>query len=558
MTNIYGSILMAILMVSSCLASTQSQSSVGVITGEIRDPTSREITFSYQPPSALGSAEERVVLDSLNRFSCELPVVRGTLVRGHYEGGQPRWQWVQWLGAFLFGRSPLVFFVEPGDGLHVTVEEGFFGPSYAFSGPNAGNSRFIAEWFPKFYSFRLDYEDLELEDFKRQIDQRRQDQFEFLTERREQYALSPGFIDYATAYFNYGWAARMISYPMNYWFANGHKNGDITPEYYDFQQEISLVKEKAIGVDNYHTFLVSNLDSELARESIPFRLYDMYDLSSLDLSEETEAQLDSMYQANQAQLDSLDEHREQFRFSEEIDLSGLGLSEATRTQLDSIYKHKRRRMMWLFPNRYDLAKEKLEGRVLYWFLAGVLIDGFGQGSEAFALAHRRWKDFQRSNPHPEYTEAVQAALDNALKPQPGLQSGQPAPEFTLHDLDGQPVSLSQFEGQVVLLDFWASWCEPCISDLPDLRKIKEKTADWPVVFVNVSIDTDEAAWREAIDKHEIKGVHVRTDDFGSDVAKSYQVDGIPAYYLVDSQGLIVERLRIRETYEIMAMIEKSL
>ena len=368
MTNTYGSVLMAILIASSaCLAGAQSQPLVAVITGEIREPTAREITFSYQPPSAIGSAEERVVLDSLNRFACELPVVRGTLVRGHYEGGQPRWQWVQWLGAFLFGRSPLVFFVEPGDSLHVTVEEGFFGPSYAFSGPNAGNSRFIAEWFPKFYSFRLDYEDLELEDFKRQIDQRRQDQFEFLIERREQYALSPGFIDYATAYFNYGWAARMISYPMNYWFANGHKNGDITPEYYDFQQEISLVEEKAIGVDNYHTFLVSNLDSELARESIPFRLYDLYDLSSLDLSEETEAQLDSMYQANQAQLDSLDEHREQFRLSEGIDLSGLGLSEATRAQLDSIYKHKRRRMMWGFPRRYDLAKEKLEGRVLYWF-----------------------------------------------------------------------------------------------------------------------------------------------------------------------------------------------
>ena len=204
--------------------------------------------------------------------------------------------------------------------------------------------------------------------------------------------------------------------------------------------------------------------------------------------------------------------------------------------------------------RYGQAKEKLEGRVLYWFLAGELIRGFKRDSDAFELAQRMWEEFQEINPHPEYTEVVQAALYKALK----LQPGQPAPEFTLHDLDGQPVSLSQFKGQVVLLDFWASWCEPCISDLPDLRKIKEKTADWPVVFLNVSIDTDEAAWREAIDKHEIKGVHVRADDFGSDVAKSYQVDGIPAYYLVDSQGLIVERLRIRETYEIMAMIEKSL
>ena len=80
MTNTYGSILMAILMASStCLASAQSQSSVAIITGEIRDPTAREITFSYQPPSALGSAEEQVVLDSLNRFACELPVIRGSL-----------------------------------------------------------------------------------------------------------------------------------------------------------------------------------------------------------------------------------------------------------------------------------------------------------------------------------------------------------------------------------------------------------------------------------------------------------------------------------------------
>ena len=611
MANPYCSILIAVLIVSSaCLAaeSVQSQPQVAIITGEVRDPTSREITFSYPSPTELDNSEQRVVLDSLNRFSCELPVVRGTLVRGHYEGGQPKWKWVQWLGAFLFDHSPLVFFVEPGDSLYVAVEEGFFGPSYSFSGPNSDNSRLIAERFPRYYSFRLDYEDLEVEDFKRQIDQRRQDQFEFLAERREKYALSLGFIDYATAYFNYGWANRMISYPMNYRFANGHKNKDITPEYYDFLQEISLVEEKAIGVGSYHTFLVRTLDwLDEASESFRWpRLSEVYDLSDLALADETQAQLDSMYQANrwpslsqmvdlsvvglsptaqaqldsmygkdgrwpklslrfdlsvfglsetaQAQLDSLYEHREPLRLSEKIDLAGLGLPEAIQAQLDSIYKNKRRRVIWSFPKRYDLAKEKLEGRVLYWFLAGEVISGFEQGSDAFAVAYRKWEDFQEINPPPEYTEAVQAALDKALK----LQPGQPAPEFTLHDLDGQPVSLSQFKGQVVLLDFWASWCGPCISDLPDLRRIKEKTATLPVVFLNVSLDTDDADWREAIDKHEIKGVHVRADGFSSDVAKSYQVTGIPSYYLVDSQGLIVEDPSVRDTDATVATIEKSL
>ncbi len=193
--------------------------------------------------------------------------------------------------------------------------------------------------------------------------------------------------------------------------------------------------------------------------------------------------------------------------------------------------------------------------MLYWYLAGEVINGFERGSEAFAVAQRKWEDFQQINPHPEYTEAVQAALDEALK----LQLGQPAPAFTLHDLDGQPVSLSQFKGQVVLLDFWASWCGPCITDLPALRKIKEKTAAQPVVFLNLSLDGDEAAWRKAIDQHQIKGVHLRSAGWGSEVAKAYQVSALPSYYLVDSQGLIVERLSgVMDTDEIIAMIEESL
>ena len=107
--------------------SAQNQPSVVIITGEVQDPRSRKITFRYESPSALESSEQRVTLDSLDRFAFELPVVRGTSVSGYFEGGQPRWEWVQWLGSFLFDRRFLSLFVEPGDSLHVAVEEGFFG-----------------------------------------------------------------------------------------------------------------------------------------------------------------------------------------------------------------------------------------------------------------------------------------------------------------------------------------------------------------------------------------------------------------------------------------------
>ncbi|MCY3667032.1 MAG: TlpA disulfide reductase family protein [Gemmatimonadetes bacterium] len=474
MRNTYGNFLIAMLLASSaCLAveSAQSPPSVATITGEIQDPTSREITFSYESPSALESSKQRVVLDSLDRFAFELPVVRGTPVWGHYERG----------------RS--IFFVEPGDSLHIVVEEGV----YSFSGPNADNSRFIAELGPRFRSSSLGgYKDVEVEDFKRQMEQRRRERFEFLAEGREQYTLSPRYIDYATANFNYEWAELMMAYPTNYRVVNGRENRDITPEYYDFLQGIPLVNEKAIGSDSYRWFLGLFLDWE-----------------------------------------------------------DRNLSEAIQIQVDTPVGR-----TWNLAKRYDLAKQKLEGRVLYWFLAGELIDGFERGgSEAFALTYRKWEDFQQINPHPEYNEPVQAALDEALK----LQPGQPAPAFTLDDLDGQSVSLGQFKGQVVLLDFWSSWCKPCISDLPNLRKIKEKTVGWPVVFLNISLDVDEAAWREAIDKHEIEGVHVRAEGWSTEVTKSYQVSVLPAYYLVDSQGLILDRLSgVKDTDEIVATIEKSL
>ena len=659
--------------------SAQDQPSVAIITGEVEDPRSRKIIFRYESPAALEGSEQRVTLDSLDRFAFELPVVRGTLVSGYFEDWQPRWKWVQWLDAFFSDPNSLTLFVEPGDSLHVAVKEGFFGRSYSFSGSNADNSRFTSEWRPRSHPLRLEYEGLELEEFSRQMEQWRRDQFEFLAAGREQYALSSGCINHVTDYANYMWVNEMMSYPTSYRFANGRENRDITPEYYDFLQEFPLVDEKAIGVAHYRWFLERTLGwgEDHDHDDNP-KLSKMYDLSGLELSDETQAQLDSLYEkdgrqpvlskmvalsafgvsasaqaqvdslyeedgrwlklserydlsafgvsasaqaqldslyeksaralsiypllseeekspradttggalvfyiprgvrldslakeppklsakidlsglglsdAAQAQLDSLYEHRQPLKLSAKIDLLGLGLSDAAQAQLDSIYADSGH---WFGPTRYDLAKEKLEGRVLYWFLAGELINRFKRGgSEGFAAAQRKWEDFQEINPHPEYNEAVQAALDKAMK----LQPGQPAPEFTLPNLDGQPVSLSQFKGQVVLLDFWASWCVPCIGDLPYLRQVKEKTSGWPVVFLNISLDADEAAWKEAIDKHGIEGVHVRADGFSSDEAKSYQVEGIPSYYLVDSQGLIVGDHGLRgNTDATVATIEKSL
>ena len=78
----------------------------------------------------------------------------------------------------------------------------------------------------------------------------------------------------------------------------------------------------------------------------------------------------------------------------------------------------------------------------------------------------------------------------------------------------------------------------------------------PVVFLNVSLDENEAAWKQAIAKHQIQGLHVRSD---GQVTQAYNVSAIPRYYLVDPQGLIVEdRLRVFDIDEVVAKIEENL
>lgn len=152
----------------------------------------------------------------------------------------------------------------------------------------------------------------------------------------------------------------------------------------------------------------------------------------------------------------------------------------------------------------------------------------------FQDAEKAYKAFVQKHPGSPYgTE-----LDEQYSATARIAPGQPAPEFTLTDDQGKQRSLSEFKGKVVYLDFWASWCGPCMTELPYAKKLKDEFAKQDVVFLYVSIDDDAKSWKDAIAKHNIAGVHLNAAGWNNSVCKAYNIQGVPAYFLIGKSGSI--------------------
>lgn len=148
------------------------------------------------------------------------------------------------------------------------------------------------------------------------------------------------------------------------------------------------------------------------------------------------------------------------------------------------------------------------------------------------------KLFEKDAASSVYTKLINERLALLKSTEVGVK----APEFSQNDTSGNPISLSEFKGKYVLIDFWASWCGPCRAENPNVVAAYKKFNKKGFEIFGVSLDENKAKWIDAI--HQDKLTWKQVSDlkgWGNEVAKMYGVNSIPHSILLDKEGTIVAK-----------------
>lgn len=136
---------------------------------------------------------------------------------------------------------------------------------------------------------------------------------------------------------------------------------------------------------------------------------------------------------------------------------------------------------------------------------------------------------------------------------PSLALQQLAPAFTVTTLNGSSFNLDQMNGHVVLIDFWATWCVPCLQELPHIKQIAKDFAGQPLVILSVSWDEDPQAWKTFIQKNGMVWPQYRDTDHK--LGQLFQVEALPSYFTIDSEGVIASEL-LGEGFDVEGRLRK--
>lgn len=162
-----------------------------------------------------------------------------------------------------------------------------------------------------------------------------------------------------------------------------------------------------------------------------------------------------------------------------------------------------------------------------------------KASETISEIPKKYPDTQLAQAADRILASINAQKE-AMAKQAALKEGAEFPNFEVTDLDGKPLSIAAAKGKVVLVDFWATWCGPCVNELPNVIAAYNKYHDKGFEIIGISLDQDKAALTDFIKKHEMPWPQF-FDGKGwqNELAEEYGINSIPATFLLDKDGKII-------------------
>lgn len=144
-----------------------------------------------------------------------------------------------------------------------------------------------------------------------------------------------------------------------------------------------------------------------------------------------------------------------------------------------------------------------------------------------------------------------------------IDPGNPAPDFSYADADGKIYTLADFKGKVLYIDVWATWCGPCIGEIPHLKELEKSFEGKDIAFVSISLDSDKdiEKWKTFVKEKQLEGIQLHANgDINSKIAKEYLINGIPHFILIGKDGKIINSNAERPSEEkkIKQVLEKAL
>lgn len=127
-----------------------------------------------------------------------------------------------------------------------------------------------------------------------------------------------------------------------------------------------------------------------------------------------------------------------------------------------------------------------------------------------------------------------------------LNMGDVVPEISAPTIDGKEFKLSSLKGKVVLMDFWATWCAPCVQEQPELKKLYEKhkaqVDSKEFEILGISLDKSKENWQKVVEKNQINWPQIGDLKFWkSPIAKAYSINELPYNLIIDGEGKIIAK-----------------